>query len=595
MSFHPNDVVRRSRAAGLLVAGVLIFLLSAFYRTQVLEYKEWGLQSETNRLRHIPMPAPRGVIYDRKGQVIAENVVGYSVSILVQREDSLRAVLQRLSGTIELSPGDIEGAIRRYRKDPARPAVIIPDASFDVVSVLEEHRTDFPGLIIQSAPKRFYPESTVVATFSGYTSEISEKELASATYAQAGYKQGMQIGKQGLEKQYEAILRGKEGSRFVEVDARNRIVREGSAARPDLLPEAGQDLKTNIDMDLQRFTAKMFTDSALIGAAVALDPKTGAVLALYSAPSWDPNRFIGGVSKDYYASLNTDERRPLYNKTIQGRYPPGSTWKLATAIMGLERGLEFDYKFPISCSGGMQFGNRYFKCWDKRGHGPVNLTQAIAKSCDVYFYQLGLRITLEQLALGGARMGFGDKTDIDIPNEQRSLYPESIEYYNRRYGKRGWSRALTLNISIGQGENSQTVLNMARFYTALANDGLAAKPEIVQKKPEFRQLYKLTPEQNQQLRAALASVVSSGTAAASAIQGIPIAGKTGTAQSGKWVNGVELDHAWFTGFAPANDPKIVVAVMIEYGAHGSRAAKFVSAMIGHYLKAKVAEPVSTDG
>ncbi|HET9322028.1 MAG TPA: hypothetical protein VFO27_19695, partial [Bryobacteraceae bacterium] len=224
MSFHPNDVARRGRQATVLLVVVIGFLLSAFFRTQILRNQQWVLQSEENRLREVPLPASRGIIYDRAGKIIAENAVGYSVSLLPKSEDSLRATLQRLKGTIELTPGQIDAAVRRYRRDRARPAVIIPDASFDVVSVLEEHRIDFPSLIIQSAPKRYYPDSGAVAAFVGYTGEINESELASPQYS--GYKAGQQIGKQGLEKQYEPELRGREGSRFVEVDARNSVLRE---------------------------------------------------------------------------------------------------------------------------------------------------------------------------------------------------------------------------------------------------------------------------------------------------------------------------------------------------------------------------------
>ena len=331
MSFHPNDVARRGRQASVLLLVVIGFLLSAFFRTQILRNQQWVLQSEENRLREVPLPAARGIIYDRAGKIIAENAVGYSVSLLPKSEDSLRATLQRLKSTIELTPSQIEAAVRRYRRDRARPAVIIPDASFDVVSVLEEHRIDFPSLIIQSAPKRYYPDSGAVAAFVGYTGEINETELASPAYQ--GYKAGQQIGKQGLEKQYEAELRGREGSRFVEVDARNSVLREVTDRQLD--PVGAPPLYTNIDLDLQRFVAKIFADS-LQGGVVALVPQTGEVLALYSAPSFDPNHFIGGVSSEYYDSLRTDPRKPLYNKALQGTYPPGSTWKLATSVIALE-------------------------------------------------------------------------------------------------------------------------------------------------------------------------------------------------------------------------------------------------------------------
>ena len=593
MSFHPNDIRRRGIAANSIIALVLLFLGGGFFRTQVLQNAKYKLQSETNRLRELPLPAPRGVIYDRNGKIIADNVIGYSVSVLSQREDSLRAVLQRLTGTINITAPQIEQAVRRFRRAPARPTVIIPDASFDVVSVLEEHRTQFPGLSIQPSPRRFYPDGAVVAPFVGYTGEVSENELAMPAYHE--YKAGQQVGKQGLEQAYESSLRGKEGSQFVEVDARGRIVRGQGGSRPDLMPVAAPPLYTNIDLELQRYVAGIFADS-LQGGAVALDPRTGAVLALYSAPTPDFNRFIGGVPASYYDSLRTDPRRPLYNKALQGQYPPGSTWKLATTAIGLETGaVTMSDRMPIPCTGGMQYGNRYFRCWDKRGHGNVTLSGAIAKSCDVYFYQLGLKLGLSRLLAGGVSLGMDKRAGIDLPGENRPRFPESTEYFNRKYGK-NWSQSIVLSMAIGQGDNSQTILNMARFYTALATDGMAARPQLVRGKPERVKIMNLTPEQLDLMRGALVGVVEGGTASASAIKGVQLAGKTGTAQTGQLdPNGKELNHAWFVGFAPANDPKIVVAVMIEFGGHGTRAAAIASKIIAAYLKVTPIVDLTTDG
>lgn len=597
MSFHPHDVARRARAAGFVATAVIVFLCGAFFRTQILRNQQWVLQSEENRLREVPLPAPRGVIYDRNNAVIAENVVGYSVSLLSQTEDSLRATLRRLSGTIDLTPPQMDAAVRRYRRDRARPTVIIADASFDVISVLEEHRIDFPSLIIQSAPKRYYPEGAAVASFVGYTGEINETELASATYSGAGYKAGQQIGKEGLEKEYESILRGREGSRFVEVDARNRVVRE-AGAREDEAPKAAPALYTNIDLDLQKFIYNLFGDS-LQGGAVAMVPRTGEVLAVYSGPSWDPNKFIGGVPVQYYDSLRNDPRRPLYNKALQGTYPPGSTWKLATAVIALEDNVAtIDDHMPTPCTGGYYYGNRYWRCWEKKGHGSLSLAGAIVKSCDVYFYQLGLKITVARLVAGGVELGFTRKTGIDLPEERRPSFPDRIQYFNDKYGARGWTNAVALNMAIGQGDNAQTVLNMARFYTAIATDGFEATPTVARKRPERTKVLHLTVEQLTQLRTALQGVVAAGGTAGSAslaTQGVVLAGKTGTAQSGVRKGTTEQNHAWFVGFAPANDPKIVVAVMLEFGGHGTRAAHIASAIIGHYLKTTPVSVMQTEG
>lgn len=591
MSFHPNDISRRAGISKVALCVGFVLLVGAFFNTQVLHHQKFVMQSEENRLRPIPLPAPRGIIYDRNGLIIAENLPGYSVSITAQNVDSLRSSLARLASTLQLSNDQVEAAVRRFRRAPTRPTVILADASIDVISVLEEHRLDYPRLIIQSVPKRYYPDAQAVASFVGYTGEITESELNSPVYE--GYKPGQQVGKGGLEKQYEKRLRGREGVRFDEVDARGRPVR-GEGPRPDLIPEGAPPLYTNIDLDLQRYAVGVFGDS-LQGGIVALDPNTGGVLALYSAPSFDPNKFTGGIPAEYYKQLLTDERRPLLNKAVQGRYPPGSTFKLATAVTGLTNGVVgLNDHMPVSCSGGYQYGSRYFRCWDKRGHGSLSLYGAIKHSCDVYFYQLGLRIGLTKLVAGGINLSMRERSGVDLPEEKRPDFPSNDvkAYYNKKFGPGRWSNAETLNLAIGQGANSQTVVNMAKFYTALATDGRAAQPMIVKGTPVRKPIFELTVAQDSAIRAALAGVVEAGgTAAASAIQGVVLAGKTGTAQ-----NAGKADHGWFVGFAPADKPKIVVAVLLEFGEHGSRAAHIASAIIAHYLKvAPVADALETGG
>ncbi len=587
MSFHPNDVARRARMSSLALVLGFLFLIGAFFKTQVIQNHQYVMQSEENRLRPIPLPAPRGIIYDRHGEVIAENLPAYSVSITAPNVDSLRAALSQLAPTLQLEQYQINAAIRRYRRAPTRPTVILPDASIDIVSVLEEHRLDFPRLIIQSVPKRYYPDGPMVASFVGYTGEITESDLNDPKYA--SYKPGQEIGKAGLEKQYEAILHGKEGVRFDEVDARGRPVR-GEGPRPDLNPQGAPPLFTNIDLDLQKFTVGIFADS-LQGGAVAIDPTSGEVLALYSAPSWDPNKFTGGIPADYYKQLLEDKRRPLVNKAIQGRYPPGSTFKLATSVIALKDGLVgLKEHMPVSCSGGLQYGSRYFRCWEKKGHGSLDLEGAIKHSCDVYFYQLGLKVGLSRMIAGGISLTMRDKSGIDLPEENQPFWPYAIDYYNKKYG-RNWSNAETLNLAIGQGANSQTVVNMAKFYSALATQGQESRPEIAHLVPQRKQIYNLSQEQDSVLLEGLKAVLEAGgTAGASAIQGLTLAGKTGTAQ-----NPGGNDHGWFVGFAPADHPKIVVAVLLEFGLHGSRAAHIASAIIGHYLKVGPIKAVMDEG
>jgi penicillin-binding protein 2 len=590
MSFAPNAIQRRSRLAAVALAAGFLVLGAAFFRTQVLQNARYTLQSEENRLREIPLPAPRGMIYDRTGKIIAENLPGYSISLLARNEDSLRVTMRRIGELVPVSAEQVGAAVRRYRRDRMRPTVLFGDAPFELVSMLEERRVEFPGLIIQSAPKRYYPDGPAVSALVGYTGEISETELGEERFAD--YKAGQQVGKDGIERQYESRLRGREGLRFVEVDARGRVVRED--AREDVAPVAPPPLYTNIDLDLQRFVHALFGDS-LIGGVVAMEPRSGEVLALHSAPTFDPNRFIGGIPRGYWQELQDDPRRPLYNKAIKGTYPPGSIWKLHTAIIGMQEGVvEMDDHMPIPCTGGYQFGNRYFRCWKREGHGDLDLAGAIAHSCDTYLYQLGLKIGLQKLVAGGLALGSRERSGIDLPAENRPLFPTdpARAYYDRLFGPQGWSAAVTLNLSIGQGENSQTVVNMARFYTALATDGHAARPEVVRGQAERQRLFELSPARMRALQQSLVDVIGRGTATGSRLQGITVAGKTGTAQNAQ---DAERDHAWFVGYAPAEDPKIVVAVLLEFGGGGSRAARIATRIMERYLRATVVSIPATEG
>lgn len=586
MAFHPNEVRRRARAARWIFVLTFASLAGAFFRAQVVQNAEYVAQSQRIQLREVPLPGARGIIYDRNGQIIAENLPGYSVSLLVPNEDSLRSALATLSKVVPIDTIQHKQVLRRFRLAPARPAVIFNDASFQVISVLEERRADLPGLIIQSTPKRYYPDGEAMASLIGYTGEISPEELADTTRF-ADYKAGQQVGKEGLELQYEAQLRAIEGRRYIEVDSRNREVR--SDVRQAEQPQSPPPLQTNLDIDLQRYAHEYFGDS-LRGGMVALDPQTGGVLALYSAPTYDVNRFVGGVSSTYFNSLLQDPHKPLVNRALRGTYAPASTFKLATAIIGMEMGLvSMDTRMPQPCTGSYYYG-RTFRCWDHNGHGNITLAQAIAKSCDVYFYQLGLKITLSKLLAGGVRLGFTERTGIDLPNELKPRWPADTKYYDRRYGPRGWTTSVALSLAIGQAENAQTPLSMAHFYTALATDGTMAQPQIVVKDPIRKRAVNLPQDQLEQVKLALADVVSRGTAAGAQIQGLTIAGKTGTAQ----VNG-QLDNAWFVGYAPVDKPKIVVAIILEEGLHGSAAARVATKMMERYLKTKLTlTSVTTD-
>jgi penicillin-binding protein 2 len=358
------------------------------------------------------------------------------------------------------------------------------------------------------------------------------------------------------------------------------MVREEGAA-PTLAPVAGLAIRTTIDLPLQRFIDSIWPANVR-GAAIAMTPK-GEILAMYSAPTYDPNDFIGGISGQRWRELTTDPARPLLNRAIQARYPPGSPFKLAMAIMALKKGvITINSHMPMPCRGGLQFGNRYFRCWRREGHGSLDLLGAIAQSCDVYFYQLGLRLQLPTILEEGVRLGFNERSGVDIAPEISPIFPTTTAYFDRRYGPRGWTAgSTTLNFSIGQGENTQSVIGMTRFYQGLANGGVEVTPFIVQPTRQDQRDYGLTPEQALDIRRALIAVVSGGTAARSRQVEFQLAGKTGTAQ-----NTTGKDHGWFLGFAPAEQPRIVVGMVMESleGGHGGAlVAPYVGQITRYFL------------
>jgi penicillin-binding protein 2 len=573
----PHQLDAKAGAARLGVWVVVGVLSLAYFRTQILEHGHYELQSKSNRLRPITVPAARGVITDRTGAVIADNVPGYTVAIIPKDDGALRNTLHIMAPVVHLDSSAIERVVDRFRRAPYQPAVVMADAPFDVVSELAERWLILPGLYIQPEPKRHYPDSTVVAHLVGNLGEVTDQDLAGPN---AGRLQlGSLIGKDGLEREYDDTLRGSDGVRFVEVNALGYVVRERGAA-PMLPPVSGATLRTTIDLDLQRYIANVFPLGQR-GAVVALKPSTGEILALYSAPGFDPNAFVGGVPLDYWRALNASDAHPLLDRVIQARYPPGSTWKLAVAAMALKRGIvTMNSHMPIPCRGGLQYGDRYFRCWDAAGHGNLTLAQAIAQSCDVYFYQLGLKLGLTSLLEDGNRLGLHARTGIDLPGELAPVFPSGTEYYDRLYGPRRWTSAVTLNLAIGQGENSQTLLDMVQLFQMLASDGVARVPYIV--RPAREPVYDLglSTEQLAGLRQAMINVIERGTGRGARVAELQIAGKTGTAQ-----NSQGPDHGWFIGFAPADHPAIVVGAVIEFARHGTVVAPLVTHIIAHYLGA----------
>jgi penicillin-binding protein 2 len=581
--FDSYRVRERADLARWILVGAFLVLSGAFFRTQIIQHDKFQLKAETNRLRPIALTPPRGAILDRSGRIIAENVPGYSVKLLAPNRDSLLAVLARVGRVVPLDTSETTEILRRYAAARYQPVVVMGDADYETIARLEEHRAVLPGLVIQAEPKRMYPAGKAVAHLVGYVSEVTEADLTANRYPGAGL--GSIVGKAGLERQYDDSLRGSEGVRYIEVNARGRLVREDASTA--LPPTPGHPIRTTIDLDLQRYIDSIWPPGVR-GAMVAMTP-AGEVRALYSAPSYDPNTFVGGITTALWRSLNGDSARPLLNRAMIGRYPPASPFKLAIAAMALKRGIiGFDSHMPLPCTGGMQLGNRYFRCWKKEGHGSLDLVGAVAASCDVYFYQLGLRLGLDAVLRDGILMGFHDRTGIDLPSEQVPIYPATTAYFDRLYGPRHWSPpATTLNFSIGQGENTQTLINMVRFYQGLAGRGETEAPFVVRrdrKAPSFK--FGLTDAQLLGLRQSLIAVAERGTASAiinatpgSKARVLQIAGKTGTAQ-----NPHGLDHRWFIAMAPADQPTLVVGgIMENVGLHDPLVVRNVYLALRRYI------------
>jgi penicillin-binding protein 2 len=566
------------------VLSVLV-LVGAFFRLQVLHSSSYELRSERNRLRAITVPAPRGTMYDRNGRVIAENVPGYSVSLLPGREDTVRATLARLAPILGLDARDQQALMQKYEALPQRPLLVSDDASFRQVSSIEERRPEFRRAVVDMRPRRRYPDGHVVAHVVGYVGEISESELKNPAFA--GYDAGRIVGKMGLEREYEDTLGGDPGIRYVEVNALGSIVREMGPG-PAVPPVPGHDLVLGLDMKLQDFADSTFPPDHR-GAVVAVDPHTGEVLLFYSHPEFDPNAFVGGVDVDTWVSLRDDPAKPLLNRVTGAAYPPGSTFKPVVSAIAMRRGVvSIGDHMDIPCRGALRYGTRVWRCWKPEGHGSLSLAEAIEQSCDVYFYQLGMKLGLDAMMDGSHRLGFGEPTGIDLPHEAAGYFPASREWFDRRYGPRGWTESVDLNLAIGQGENQQPLLRQVLFYAALATGRRPIVPHLRRSRALERRRVDwsldLPDAERRQLVDALVSVVNDpkGTAYAWRLERWTMAGKTGTAQ-----NPQGAPHSWFVGFAPAQDPDIVIAGVVEHGHPDntvSLAVPYVSAIVKRYLE-----------
>jgi penicillin-binding protein 2 len=568
----------------------------AFFRVQVLGSTEYKLQAESNRMRALPIPAPRGTIFDRNGRVVADNVPGYAVTVIYERRDSALATLERLRPYLGLTDQDITRLMRRVEMYPGQPLDVDLDADFHSISMLEERRAEFPNVYIDMRPKRRYIGGQALSHVIGYIGEITAEELDGPFYTQAGYQQGMVIGKYGIEKEYELILQGQQGVRYVEVDARNRIV--GDFGGRVEHGAAGGDIRLNLDLELQEYIHKIFPKSRT-GAVVALDPSDGGVLALYSWPTYDPNDFVGGIDPALWQQLNTDSMKPLYDRTVLGLFSPASTFKLFTAAVALELGvITGNTRMPVPCTGGITLNGVYQRCWKPGGHGSLDLPGAIQNSCNVYFYQLGTRVGLDRFLEAGVELGMNKPCGIDLPQENGGLFPESREFWVRRFGYEPRASEVT-SLSIGQGAISLTPLKMAQFYMALARDGSAPAPTLFKGRPDSVPGWDLalSPESVDLLREGLRQVTApGGTAGMSSLEHWDLIGKTGSGENPLSRQGLAETDAWFAGIAGpwGKPPEIVMVALVEHGGGGSAtAAPIVAKGIDFYLRRKYGIPVDT--
>lgn len=569
------------------VAALFLLLSLRLFSLQVIKGQHYLALAEENRIRIVPIEPSRGLIYDRNGILLVDNYPSYTVSVLPDELANVQEAWERLQAVIDCDSVDLLKKLKS-EKIGLEPIKIKRDVSFDIVSYIEENRLDLPGVICQVEPKRRYVYGEIASHLLGYTGEISKKELR--TYRDRGYLCGWAIGKDGIERSYEEDLKGDNGFKYLEVNARGREIGLLSGKDP-LQPVPGKNLHLTIDIRLQRL-AELIFPREFAGSLVALDPQTGEILAMVSKPTFDPNLFSSVLTPDEWQRLNKDPQKPLLNRAIEALYPPGSTLKVVTAAAGLETGtIKGNSRFG-ACTGEMRFGNRIFRCWVEEGHGSLNLRGAIVQSCDIYFYQLGKKIGLDHWAKYARAFGFDRPTGIDLVGEKRGLVPTS-DYYNKRYGKRGWTQNFVVNVAVGQGELLVTPLQLAVFAGKIGMEGRWYQPHLVKeielvetgtllkKNTVSKRVTEVSKKAYAALKRAMIDVVNSGlgTGQNAAIKGVSVAGKTGTAQ-----NPHGEDHACFICFAPSADPVIALAVIVENGGKGgSVAAPLARRVLQAYL------------
>ncbi len=570
----------------ICVAGAFFILLIRLFYLQVIQGQELRRLSENNCIRLQSTDPSRGMIFDRNGTLLVDNRPAFDLSIILKDAKPVDRTIEKLAKLIDVPVSELMKKLKHDKGVSSyKPILLKQDIGRDALAAVEVRKFDLPGIVVNVKARRHYVNRQSAAHLIGYLSEINSDELKSGKYPEC--KGGDFIGKFGVEKVFEPFLKGKRGGRQVEVNVMGQVVEVLKTV--DAQP--GQNIYLTIDHILQEKAEALLEGVA--GAVVAMDPETGNILVMASSPSFDQNAFVDGMSHKQWRSLVANPFRPMANKAIQGEYPPASTFKIITAIAGLEEGV-IDENTTMHCPGYYKYGNRIYRCWRRGGHGSVDILKALSQSCDVFFYQVGQKLGVDKLAFYAKACGLGSATGINLNNEAGGLIPTAA-WKKRRTGI-AWQGGETLSVAIGQGYDLATPLQMLVLTSALANGGTRYKPLILKSVKTVdgdiviqnkRQVIGKLPASKKTLaivQKGLWEVVQNpkGTGRIAYIKGIDISGKTGTAQVVGRKNNPDLSekdlpdhfkaHAWFVAYAPSVDPQIVVAVLVEHGGHGSSAA-----------------------
>jgi penicillin-binding protein 2 len=566
---------RLGRRAALLHAGIVVLLagfLGMFWYLQIVKGTEYALLAENNRLRRIAMPPTRGVVLDRRDEVLASTRPALNLVLVREGLTDAEGQLKRLEGVLGIPYDVLNGRLQAMRRRPTfEPLVIKEDVQLAEIAKVEARREWFPSVEVEQTALRDYPDGPAIAHAVGYVGEVNETQLAKET--DGSLQQGDIVGKTGVEQKYDEVLRGRRGWRLQTV---NSLGRPFGASQSGRDPEDGRPLHLTIDKRLQRKLVESLADE--VGSGIFMNPNTGEVLALASTPGYDPNVFTAPVSRTTWMALINDPRHPLNDRAISSFYAPGSTFKVLMSIVGLETGT-ITPQTTVSCSGSVEIYNRRFVCWKKGGHGVVDVHRALVQSCNVFYYLLGKKVGIDKISEYAKMFGIGELSGIDIPGESRGN-PPSVEW-KQKIHKEPWYPGDTISVSIGQGLLAVTPIQMATMISAVANGGTLVRPHVARDAtidpPKHLPVAAGTLAL---IRDALADVVEEGTATKAQLGPIHVAGKTGTAQVFKKSVGVdadkqpkdERDHAWFIGYAPADNPEIAFAIVIEHGGHGGTTA-----------------------